>query len=72
MHSWSLWKGAAPAAERRASGDTRLSLEERYGNHDGYVAAVTKAAARARAEGFLLAEDEKALIEAAQASKVLR
>ena len=31
-------------AERLAAGDPRLSLEERYKNHDGYVAAVTKAA----------------------------
>lgn len=63
---------ARTAQERQTRGDTRRSLEERYGSHDGYVAAVTRAAARARAEGFLLAEDEAALIEAAKASAVLR
>ena len=59
-------------AERLATGDPRLSLEERYGDHAGYVAAVEKAAARAQAAGFLLPEDAQALIRAAQASQVLR
>ena len=58
--------------QRRASQDPRLSLEERYGSHDGYVAAVKKAAARAMAEGFLLQEDAAALIAAAEKSAVLR
>ena len=31
-------------AERLANNDPRLSLEERYGDHAGYVAAVKKAA----------------------------
>jgi len=47
-------------------------LQERYGDHDGYVAAVRKAAARAQAEGFLLEGDAAALIRAAQGSAVLR
>jgi hypothetical protein len=63
---------ARTAAERRANGDPRLSLEERYGTHEGYVAAVRKGAAKAMAEGFLLPADAQRLIEAAQASKVLR
>jgi len=63
---------ARTAAERRAAGDPRLSLEERYGSHDGYVAAVRKAAAHAVAEKFLLPEDAEVLISAAQASAVLR
>ena len=58
--------------ERKAKGDPRPSLEERYGDHDGYVAAIQKAAAQALAEGFLLPEDATALIRAAGASKVLR
>jgi len=33
--------------QRLASGDPRLSLEERYGDHAGYVRAVTAAAANA-------------------------
>ena len=40
---------ALTLAERLATGDPRLSLTERYGNHAGYVAAVTAAAtARSR------------------------
>ena len=63
---------AKTAAERKAAGDPRPSLEERYGTHEGYVAAVRKAAARASAEGFLLPGDAEMLIRAAQASAVLR
>jgi len=40
-------------ADRLAAGDPRLSLEERYGNHDGYVAAVRKAADNAACKGYL-------------------
>ena len=63
---------ARTAAERQASGDPRLSLEERYGSHDGYVDAVRAAAARAVEQRFLLPDDAHALINAAQASAVLR
>jgi hypothetical protein len=63
---------ARTAEERKANGDPRPSLRERYGSHAGYVGAVTKAAARAMAEGFLLQPDATALIDAAQASAVLR
>ena len=63
---------ARTAAERQARGDPRLSLEERYGTHDGYVDAVKRAAARAVKEGFLLEADAAALISAAQASQVLK
>jgi hypothetical protein len=63
---------ARSAQQRLANGDSRLSLQERYGSHEGYVAAVSKAAARAVAEGFLLTVDATALIQAAQASAVLR
>jgi hypothetical protein len=49
-------------AERLAAGDPRRSLEERYGTHDGYVAAVTKAANNAYSKGYLLAADRDALI----------
>ena len=52
--------------------DLRLSLEERYTDHAGYVAAVRKAAANAVAQGFLLHRDADALIAAADASQVLR
>jgi len=58
-------------AERQASGDPRLSLEERYGNHAGYIAAVKGAAAKAVSQRFLLQSDAAALIEQAAASNVL-
>ena len=63
---------ARTADERKAANDPRLSLQERYGSHDGYVEAVTKAAARAVAEGFLLPADAASLIDAAKSSAVLR
>jgi hypothetical protein len=63
---------ARTKAERETAGDTRLSLQERYGDHAGYVAAVKKATARAMAEGFLLEPDAQALIRAVEASQVLR
>lgn len=63
---------ARTAQERQASGDPRLSLAERYGDHAGYVAAVRKAADQAMAEGFLLPADAAELVRAAEASRVLR
>jgi hypothetical protein len=62
---------AKTKAERVASGDPRLSLEERYKDHAGYVAAVRAAAAKAVASGFLLQPDADTIITAAQASTVL-
>ncbi len=62
---------ARTQAERLASGDPRLSLEERYGSHEGYVAAVHAAAANAVARGFLLQVDADALEAQAAASDVL-
>jgi hypothetical protein len=62
---------AITRAERLASGDPRLSLEERYGDHAGYVAAATAAAANAVSQGFLLQADADALIAQAAASNVL-
>ena len=59
-------------AARLAKGDPRLSLEERYGTHDNYVAIVTAAADRIMAQGFLLKADRDALVAAAAASNVLR
>ncbi|MET0682325.1 MAG: alpha/beta hydrolase domain-containing protein [Casimicrobiaceae bacterium] len=62
---------AKTLAERMVTGDPRLSLTERYGNHAGYVAAVTAAADRIMAQGFLLKADRDALVAAAAASNVL-
>ena len=63
---------ATSLAERVANGDPRLSLQERYGDHAGYVAAVTAAADNALAQGYLLQADHDALIQAAAASNVLQ
>jgi len=57
-------------AQRLAAGDPRLSLEERYGTHAGYVAAVTAAANSAFDQGYLLAAGRAALIAQAEASDV--
>jgi hypothetical protein len=62
---------AKTKAERSASGDPRLSLEERYGNHSAYVDVVKAAAEKAIAERFLLREDADRLIAEASASDVL-
>ncbi len=59
-------------AERRAVGDSRKSLEERYSDHAGYVKAVRKGAKDLMKEGFLLQEDADRFISAAEASDVLR
>ncbi len=63
---------AKTRAQRLASGDPRLSLEERYGSHDAYVARVKAAAARAVAERFLLPDDAEKLVAQAEKSNVLR
>jgi hypothetical protein len=59
-------------SERLATNDPRLSLEERYTNHDGYLAAVKNAAAKAVSRGFLLQADADRLIAQAAASNVLK
>jgi hypothetical protein len=56
---------------RMLTGDPRPSLQERYGTHDGYVAAVRIAAAKAVQSGFLLQPDADALIAQATTSAVL-
>jgi hypothetical protein len=63
---------AKTRAERLASSDPRLSLEERYENHEGYVAAVRAAAEKAVRERFLLRDDADRFIKEAEASDVLR
>ncbi len=63
---------ARDAYERKANNDPRPSLQERYGNHAGYVDAVRQATARGVAAGFLLPEDASFLNNQASASKVLQ
>jgi hypothetical protein len=62
---------AKTRAERLANSDPRLSLEERYKTHAGYVDAVKAAAAKAVQQGFLLREDADKLVAEAAASNVL-
>lgn len=58
-------------SNRVSAGDPRLSLQERYGTHAGYVCVVTTAAKEAVLQGFLLASDEQTLITNATNSNVL-
>jgi len=59
-------------AQRLATGDPRLSLEERYHDHAGYVTAVKKAVERLLSQRFLLPEDAERLVRQAEESNVLR
>ncbi|MGH9255272.1 MAG: alpha/beta hydrolase domain-containing protein [Vicinamibacterales bacterium] len=59
-------------AERMAAGDPRLSLEERYMNHEGYVAAVKAAAEKLEKQRLLLPADVQQYVERARAGNVLR
>jgi alpha/beta hydrolase family protein len=63
---------ATTTAERVAAGDPRKSLEERYGNHAGFVEAVAKAARDLVKARFLHAEDAERYVAAARASNVLK
>jgi hypothetical protein len=62
---------AKTRSQRLEHGDPRPSLEERYHDHAGYVAAVKKAVVRLLAERFLLPEDADRLVRQAEASNVL-
>ena len=55
----------ATSAEREASGDPRLSIEERYGSKQDYLGRVRKAAQTLVEEGYLLEEDLELVIEQA-------
>lgn len=61
---------AATRAERQAKGDPRLSIEERYASHQGYVDAVTAAAQALERERLLLPRDVAKYVAAARASAV--
>lgn len=58
--------------ERIEAGDERLSLEERYGTHEGYVNAVKKAAELLVSKRLLLPEDAGKIILKAQKSDILK
>jgi hypothetical protein len=57
---------AATRAERIATGDPRLSMEERYPSKEAYIAAFRKAADDLVAERYLLPEDADLLIRRAE------
>ena len=63
---------ARTKAERTASGDPRLSLEERYHDHDGYVRAVNTAAEKLVRDGYLLPEDAASMTAQAERSDILK
>lgn len=62
---------AMTKAERLASGDPRLSIEERYGSQEGYNCVVEQAAAREVKKRLLLQVDADRLIAQAAASNIL-
>ena len=68
----SFFPFARTRAEREANGDPRLSLEERYGDHAGFVAAVRRAAGESVARRVLLPEDAEVIVRMAEESDVLR
>ena len=57
---------ATTAAQRMASGDPRMSLEERYGTRQKYVDMVTNGTKGLVADRLLLQEDADRLVKAAQ------
>lgn len=63
---------AATRAEREAKGDPRRSLQERYGDHAGYVRRVSLAVNALVAERLLLAEDGERLVEKAKGEEAAR
>jgi hypothetical protein len=58
-------------AARERSGDPRLSIEDRYGDWNGYVNALRDACDKLMREGYLLEEDRQRLLDAASGGKDL-
>jgi hypothetical protein len=56
---------AATKVQRESSGDSRLSLAERFRNRDDYVNRIRVAAQDLVERGFLLAEDAAVIVQAA-------
>jgi len=61
---------AATRAEREAKKDPRPSLEERYGDHAGYVRHMEEAVMKLVAERLLLAEDGEQFIARARSAEI--
>ena len=51
--------------ERKATGDPRRSVLERYGDTTGYLKTIEKAARQLVAEGFMVEEDVERVVTAA-------
>jgi len=60
---------ARTKAARQANGDPRPSIEERYGDHAGFVRAVETAARTLVGDRFLLQEDADRYIQAAKEAR---
>jgi hypothetical protein len=61
---------ARTRAQRRKTGDPRLSIEERYSNRADYVQRVSRAARALVEERYLLAEDAERMIKEAKKARV--
>ena len=59
------------AASRQKKGDPRLSLEERYHDHKGFVKAVDKASSDLVKERFMMKEDATTFMKAAATAQIL-
>jgi len=63
---------AATREAREANGDPRLSLEERYSDHAGYVERIVAAANRLVADRLLLREDAEQIIARAKSAETAK
>jgi len=63
---------AKTKAERRASGDPRLSLEERYKDHNAYVACVARWARHLAKQRYILPAEVDNYIQRAEDSDILK
>jgi hypothetical protein len=59
-------------ADRLATGDPRLSIEERYPTHRKYVREMTRSAERLHQQRLLLEEDVQRYIQEADSSTIGR
>ncbi|GAB3780494.1 hypothetical protein GCM10028818_32800 [Spirosoma horti] len=60
----------ATKAERLLTNDPRLSIQERYQTHQGYVEAIRKSVQKLVEQRFLLADDAAVYIKGAQENKM--
>jgi len=59
-------------ADAQSRNDSRPSLEELYGSHDGYVRKIAEAAEKLQAQRLMLPEDVDMVVREAEGSDVLR